>query len=361
MTARSYEWRDVCPFCGAAFEMPADGSESAHGCARMPIDWRSLARRRLISNKACRTMRRWVLMEKLREDSPERVGPFLPEEPPPPVLLGDLAEYDVPDLVRFEGFGEASIERLRDWLRSQGLEPRRWTQDQMDSADRVQYDQLVDRSYGGRWEPSSPRGRTQLIGFDRVALDPGERTIVDVTFSQRTIVRYLAASLVESSVFVDSIRIGGEDLLHARTQLSVFAEPMNYDAQDLHVFRGRVFEPGEHLSVKIRNTGKTEAVVTMALNAEVLEDEQRPTTFADGFADEVRHHRRMIPPSVVDAVTRYPGTPAASFEDLLSPGPRLQPPVLPSAAGASNLASLLGEPCLCGSGRTFAACHGAGL
>ena len=107
--------RDVCPYCEAAIYMPTDGSESRHACVRMPLDLDKLVRLRIIGPVGARSLedaRRSVGEDPA--DSPSCMGPFLPLEPPLPILVGDLCEWPSDDLSELAGLQRPK--RLRAWL-----------------------------------------------------------------------------------------------------------------------------------------------------------------------------------------------------------------------------------------------------
>ena len=134
------DWtRDICERCLRVIEMPDDGSESAHVCVHDYVPWRQLyqtgIRRRALRNIQAYAPRLgrvavpagpvtiWGLsIEHFDDiDSPDRMGPFEPATPPPPVLVSDLLLWTREDFLDVPGVGPRTVAAIERWMARHGF------------------------------------------------------------------------------------------------------------------------------------------------------------------------------------------------------------------------------------------------
>lgn len=127
---QSFEWRDICERCEMIIQMPPDGQASSHLCLDMPVPWKELADRHIVSRGADAVIRHSILRqpmpyqveiisqfhEETTIDSPNRMGPFLPYDPPPPLLLSDLLMWSRSQFAHLYQVGPQTMSRLQRWI-----------------------------------------------------------------------------------------------------------------------------------------------------------------------------------------------------------------------------------------------------
>ena len=382
---RTFAWRDVCPYCRDAFDMPADGLGSEHLCPPSPVPWRMLAERRIVPLRAAQRILAAV------DGSPDEEGPFLPWRLPRPKRLADLVLWSSEQIREVYAFSRVAVNRLASWLEERGfplarerrdLEALGWLLDALPPSRRPAIDYLERRTTPAailrgliyEWEeegsPSDeadeeddedaqmqlwaePAGQSRIIAFDRQILRAGERVTVEMRVERPMRIRKFVMST--SSILIEGVSPSAacsflEDDMGSPIDIGLRLS----DDFRLENIDNRYLRAGEVVRIKLHNPAKVDQEFSGAFWV-VFRDEQSPAPTPDPYPFSA------LPPfgqpyDPLNLAGRALAGPA------LSPGGLLPAPSSagstwwnPPGAPAGSLGDLR---CWCGSSALWRLCHG---